>query len=149
RHWHDGGAASETVSGFHPGRLLDRTPLWRHWAGACYFPQAGTHDGRRRDRDERAGQGFGVHRALAWGLNVIRTSGDLEEGGIRIAARTRRGRGQRHATTRLFLSQCQLRSESDRSAALPQSVAMCQQQTHAPQQTPWSALQLTLQLVEE
>ena len=44
-----------------------------------------------------------THRAPAWGLNVIRTGGDEEEGGIRIAARTGRGRGQRHATTRLFL----------------------------------------------
>ena len=29
------------------------------------------HDGRRRDRDERARQGFGVHRAPAGGLNAI------------------------------------------------------------------------------
>src|SRR5262249_53682873 len=61
--------------------------------GSSDFPQARTHDGRRRDREERARKGFGVHRALAWGLNVIRTSGDLEEGGIRIAARTRRAEG--------------------------------------------------------
>src|SRR6516225_10686998 len=41
------------------------------------------------------------------------------------------------------LSQCPLRSESDRSAALPQSVAMCQQATYAVQQNCPSIASLT------
>ena len=58
-------AAGEAVPGFHPGRLLDRAPVRRHRARPCPFAQARAHDGRRRDGDERAGQGFGVHRAPA------------------------------------------------------------------------------------
>jgi len=48
-------ATGETVSGFHPGRFPDRAPLWRHWARPGYLAEARAHDGRRRDRDERAG----------------------------------------------------------------------------------------------
>ena len=36
-----------------------------HRLGPCHHPQARAHDGRRCDGDERAGQGFGVHGALA------------------------------------------------------------------------------------
>src|SRR5262249_45504355 len=46
-------------------------PLRRHRARPCYLPQACAHDGRRRDRDERAGQRFGVHRAPAGELNAM------------------------------------------------------------------------------
>ena len=38
---------------------------WRHWPGPRHQPQARTHDGRRCDCDERAGQRLGVHRAPA------------------------------------------------------------------------------------
>jgi GAF domain-containing protein len=37
----------------------------------CHHPQARAHDGWRRDRDERAGQGLSVHRATAGALNAI------------------------------------------------------------------------------
>ena len=37
----------------------------RHRAWPCHHAQARTHDGRRRDRDERAGQGLGIHGAVA------------------------------------------------------------------------------------
>jgi hypothetical protein len=37
----------------------------RHGARPCHLPQASAHDGGRRDCDERAGQGFGVHGASA------------------------------------------------------------------------------------
>src|SRR5262249_10864823 len=40
-----------------------RTLDW--WARPCHHPQARADDGRRRDRDERAGQGLGVHGAFA------------------------------------------------------------------------------------
>ncbi len=59
------GAAGETVPGIHPGRFPDRAPLRRDRARPCPLAQARAHDGRRRDRDERAGQGFGVYRAPA------------------------------------------------------------------------------------
>jgi hypothetical protein len=39
------------------GRFLDRAPLRRHRTWACHHPQARTHDGRRRERGERAAQG--------------------------------------------------------------------------------------------
>src|SRR5262249_43289567 len=39
--------------------------------GLGVLPHAPAHDGRRRDRDERARQGFGVHRAPAGGLNTM------------------------------------------------------------------------------
>ena len=65
RHRHDGGAAGEAVRGIQPGRGLDRAALRRHRARPCHHAQARAHDGRRRDRDERAGQGLGVHRSPA------------------------------------------------------------------------------------
>jgi hypothetical protein len=40
-------------------------PLWRHWARSCHLAQARAHDGRRRDRHERAGQGFSLYGAIA------------------------------------------------------------------------------------
>ena len=40
-----------------------RTLDW--WARPCHHPQARADDGRRRDRDERVGQGLGVHGASA------------------------------------------------------------------------------------
>src|SRR5262249_45812499 len=42
---------------------------YRPWP--CYHPQARTHDGRRRDGDERAGQRLGVHGAAAGRLNSM------------------------------------------------------------------------------
>ena len=58
-------AAGETVPGIHPGRRHDRAALRRHRARPCPLAQARAHDGRRRDRGERAGQGLGIHRAPA------------------------------------------------------------------------------------
>src|SRR5215472_8574335 len=65
RHRHDGGAAGETVSGFHAGRFLDLSPLRRHWPRPCYLPQARAHAGRGRDGGERAWQGLGLYGAPA------------------------------------------------------------------------------------
>ena len=48
-------------------RFAHRAPLWRDRARPCPLAQARAHDGRRRDRGERAGQRFGVHGALAGG----------------------------------------------------------------------------------
>ena len=61
----DARAAGQAVPGIQPGRFLDRAAFRRHRAGPCHHPQARAHDGRRRDRDERAGQGLGVHGAPA------------------------------------------------------------------------------------
>ena len=38
--------------------------------GQCHLAQAGAHDGWRRDRDERAGQGLGVYGAAAGELRT-------------------------------------------------------------------------------
>jgi signal transduction histidine kinase len=65
RHRHDAGAAGEAVPGVRAGRQDDRAALRGHRLGPCNHPQARAHDGRRRDRGERAGQGFGVHGAPA------------------------------------------------------------------------------------
>ena len=65
RHRHDAGAAGEAVRGIHPGRRHDRAALRRHRARPRHHPQARAHDGRRRDRDERAGQGLGLYGAPA------------------------------------------------------------------------------------
>ena len=59
------GAAGEAVRGVQPGRCHDRAALRRHRARACHHPQARAHDGRRRDRGERAGQRLGVYSAPA------------------------------------------------------------------------------------
>src|SRR6516165_6541000 len=40
-------------------------------ARPCHHPQARAHDGRRRDGDERAGQGLSVHGAPTGGLNAM------------------------------------------------------------------------------
>src|SRR5262249_49277066 len=53
RHRHDSRTTSKTVPGFHPGRFAHRSPLRRDRPRPCHLPQARTHDGRRRDRDER------------------------------------------------------------------------------------------------
>ena len=45
--------------------IVDRSEIRRHWLGPRHQPQARTHDGRRRDRGERAGQGLGVYGATA------------------------------------------------------------------------------------
>ena len=66
-------AAGEAVPGFHPGRLLDRAALRRNRARPCPLAQARAHDGRRRDGDERAGQGLGVHRAPAGRRRTLTT----------------------------------------------------------------------------
>ena len=72
RHRHDRGAAGQTVRGVQPGRGHDRGALRRHRVGPRHHPQARAHDGRRRDGDERVGQGLGIHRAPA-GRRVILT----------------------------------------------------------------------------
>jgi Histidine kinase-, DNA gyrase B-, and HSP90-like ATPase/His Kinase A (phospho-acceptor) domain len=41
----------------------EATTARRHWLGSRHHPQAREHDGRRRDGDERDGQGLGIHRA--------------------------------------------------------------------------------------
>src|SRR5262249_13361068 len=61
----------QIVVGFYPGRFPHRTPLWRDGTRPCHLSQTRAHDGRRRDRDERAGQRFGVHRAPTGGLNAV------------------------------------------------------------------------------
>jgi hypothetical protein len=48
-----------------PRRIPDRAALRRDRARPCALAQARTHDGRRRDRDQRAGQGLGLHDAPA------------------------------------------------------------------------------------
>src|SRR5262249_10796788 len=55
----------------------------RYGARACHRPQARAHDGRRRDRDERAGQRLGVHGAPAGRLDTVAkaTDGPIELGG--------------------------------------------------------------------
>src|SRR5262249_49372404 len=63
--------AGEAVRGVQPGRYLDRSALRRHGARSCHLPQARTHDGRRCDRDERAGQGLGVYGAPPGRLNAM------------------------------------------------------------------------------
>ena len=65
RHRHDAGAAGEAVRGVQPSRGHDRAEIRRHRARPRHHPQARTHDGRRRDGNERAGQGLGVHGAPA------------------------------------------------------------------------------------
>src|SRR5262249_29118899 len=59
------------VRGVQPGRCHDRSALRRNGARPCPLAQARAHDGRRRDRDERVGQRFGVHRAPAGELNAM------------------------------------------------------------------------------
>src|SRR5262249_14406289 len=60
-----GMTAEQQAKLFHPGRFTDRASLWRNGARPCHLPQARAHDGRRCDRDERAGQGLGVCGAPA------------------------------------------------------------------------------------
>ena len=50
---------------FTQAEFPDRAPLRRDGARPCPLAQARAHDGRRRDRDERGGQRFGVHGAPA------------------------------------------------------------------------------------
>ena len=57
--------SGEAVPGIQPGRLFDGEALRRDRTRPCPLAQARTHDGRRRDRGERAGQGVGVHAAPA------------------------------------------------------------------------------------
>src|SRR5262245_15893 len=70
-HRHDGRAAGQAIRGIYPGQFLDGAALRRHRLGARHHPQARAHDGRRRDGDERAGQGFAVHCAPAGRLNAM------------------------------------------------------------------------------
>src|SRR6516164_10230444 len=71
RHRHDRRTEGQAVRGVHAGRCHHRSTLRRYRPWPCHHPQARAHDGWRRDRDERAGQRFGVHRALAGGLNAM------------------------------------------------------------------------------
>jgi hypothetical protein len=52
---------------FTQAEFPDHAPLRRDWARPCALAQARAHDGWRRDRDERTGQGLGVHGATAGG----------------------------------------------------------------------------------
>src|SRR5262249_13849303 len=61
----DTAAAGEPVRVFHAGRVRDCAPLRRDRAWPCDLPQARAHDGWRRDRHERGGQGVRVHGAAA------------------------------------------------------------------------------------
>ena len=98
-HWHrhDGGAAGETVSGLHPGRFPDSAPLRRDGARPRHHPQARPHDGRRRDRDQRAGQGIGLRGALAGRRDTLAKATGGKTGKVRTSgarARThKRGHG--------------------------------------------------------
>jgi GAF domain-containing protein len=65
RHRPDRRTAGETVPGFHPGRFTHCAPVRRDGARPCPLAQARAHDGRRRDGDERTGQGLGLHGAPA------------------------------------------------------------------------------------
>ena len=68
------GAARQAVPGILPGRGVDRQEIRRHRARPRHHPQARAHDGRRRDRDERSGQGLGVHGAPAGRCPALRKS---------------------------------------------------------------------------
>jgi hypothetical protein len=46
---------------------------------ACHHPQARAHDGRRRDRDEQTGQGFGVYGAPAGRRSHLTRMGQLDQ----------------------------------------------------------------------
>jgi len=48
-------AAGKAVRGVQSSRCRDRSALRRHRSWPCHHPQAGAHDGRRRDGGERAG----------------------------------------------------------------------------------------------
>src|SRR5262249_30105059 len=62
---HDSGAAGQAVRGVHSGRCHDCTAFRGHGTRPCPLAQARAHDGRRCDRDERAGQRLSVHGAPA------------------------------------------------------------------------------------
>jgi hypothetical protein len=79
-----------------PGRVVDRPALRRHRSWARHHAQACAHDGRRRDREQRAGQGLCVHRAPA------RRRGyrpNPREPSSRQRLRARRGRRRHRART--------------------------------------------------
>jgi len=80
RHRHDCRTAGETVPGFHPGRFAHSAPLRRDGARPCHLAQARAHDGRRRDGDERAGQGLGLHRAPAGRAGHLALSAQPDRG---------------------------------------------------------------------
>ena len=44
---------------------FDRPAVRGHWTGPRHYPQARPHDGRRRHRNERAGQRLSLHGATA------------------------------------------------------------------------------------
>jgi hypothetical protein len=55
------------VRGIRAGRCIDGAALRRNWPRARHHAQARTHDGRRRDSGEQAGQGLGLYGARAGG----------------------------------------------------------------------------------
>ncbi len=59
------GLTAEQQAKLFQDGFAHRAPLRRDGARPCPLAQARAHDGRRRDRDERAGQGLGVHGAPA------------------------------------------------------------------------------------
>ena len=61
RHRPDRRTAGKTIPGIHPGRLTHCAALRRDRARPCPLAQARSHDGRRRDCDERAGQRLGFY----------------------------------------------------------------------------------------
>src|SRR5260370_39874753 len=54
-----------------PSRFPARAPLRREGARPCPLAQARAHDGWRRDRGKRTGQGLGVYGAPTGGLNAM------------------------------------------------------------------------------
>ena len=65
RHRHDAGTAGEAVPGVHPGGIHHRAAIRRHRSRPRHHAQACPHDGWRRRRDKRSGQGLGLHGAAA------------------------------------------------------------------------------------
>src|SRR5262249_3292949 len=71
----------------------NRAALWWDRARPCHLAQARAHDGRRRDRDERAGQRLGVHGAAAGRRDTLAKATDgairkvsARAGGARVGA---------------------------------------------------------------
>src|SRR5262249_37677682 len=91
----------QAVRGVQPGRCHDRSALRRNGARTCPLAQARAHDGRRCDRDERAWQRLGVHRAPAGGREHVNTperEGSNETSPQKFSAS---GRGRCRASGRL------------------------------------------------
>ena len=75
RHRHDGGADGQAVPGVFPGVLDHSEQVRRHGPRAPDQPEVLSDDGGRHYGGERAGQGLGVHRALAGKRAVLTGTG--------------------------------------------------------------------------